>query len=167
MVVHAFHSRPWEAKLGRSLWIWGQPGLQSELQVSQGKSSQDWARPSLKKKKDLVVFLMTFNLYLLLIFMALGLIISKKSLLNSSLLNCPFSSKILTLIYLHVVGVSMHGPWTLTCKLEEKLQRTFYLSIMWVLGIELGLSGLEANAFTHSAILPVPFLILIVCDNKS
>jgi hypothetical protein len=36
MVVHAFNPSTQEAKTGESLWIWGQPGLQSEFQDSQG-----------------------------------------------------------------------------------------------------------------------------------
>jgi hypothetical protein len=35
MVVHAIHSSAQEAEAGRSLWVWGQPGLQSEFQGSQ------------------------------------------------------------------------------------------------------------------------------------
>jgi hypothetical protein len=36
MVVHAFNPSTWEAEAGGSLWVRGQPGLQSEFQDSQG-----------------------------------------------------------------------------------------------------------------------------------
>jgi hypothetical protein len=45
MVVHTFN---WETGAGRSLWVWGQPGLQSEFQDSQGCYKE---KPCLKKKK--------------------------------------------------------------------------------------------------------------------
>jgi hypothetical protein len=34
MVVHAFNPSAREAEAGRSLWIWAQPGLQSEFQAN-------------------------------------------------------------------------------------------------------------------------------------
>jgi hypothetical protein len=36
MVTQSFNLSTWEAKAGRSLWVQGQPGLQSEFQDSQG-----------------------------------------------------------------------------------------------------------------------------------
>jgi hypothetical protein len=36
MMTHTFSPRTWEAEAGGTLWVWGQPGLQSELQYSQG-----------------------------------------------------------------------------------------------------------------------------------
>jgi hypothetical protein len=36
VVAHTFKARTQEAKAGGSLWVWGQPGLQSEFQDRQG-----------------------------------------------------------------------------------------------------------------------------------
>ena len=35
VVVHTFNPSTWEAEVGRSLWVWDQPGLQSKFQDSQ------------------------------------------------------------------------------------------------------------------------------------
>ena len=34
-VAHAFNANTWEAELGQSWWVWGQPGLQNEFQDNQ------------------------------------------------------------------------------------------------------------------------------------
>ena len=47
MVVHTFNLSTWEAEAGGSLWIQGQPGLQSEFQDSQGCTE----KPYLKRQK--------------------------------------------------------------------------------------------------------------------
>ena len=46
-LVHAFNTNTWEVETGRSLWIWGQCGLQSEFQDSQSYM----IRPCLKRNK--------------------------------------------------------------------------------------------------------------------
>jgi hypothetical protein len=47
-VVHAFNPSTWEAEAGRFFLIWGQPGLQSKLQDSQGYTE----KPCLEKNKQ-------------------------------------------------------------------------------------------------------------------
>ena len=47
VVAHAFNPSTWEA--GRSKWVWGQPGLQSELQDSQGYTEKTY----LEKQKQI------------------------------------------------------------------------------------------------------------------
>ena len=46
MAAHVFHLSAWEAEVGGSLWIQGQPGLQGELQASLGYTM----KPCLKGK---------------------------------------------------------------------------------------------------------------------
>jgi len=36
VVAHTFSPNTWEADAGWAMWVWGQHGLQSELQDSQG-----------------------------------------------------------------------------------------------------------------------------------
>jgi hypothetical protein len=33
-VAQAFNPRPWETEAGESLWVWGQPGLQSKSRIA-------------------------------------------------------------------------------------------------------------------------------------
>ena len=40
VVAHTFSASAQEAEAGRSLWVWGQPGLQSEFQDSQGDTEK-------------------------------------------------------------------------------------------------------------------------------
>ena len=48
MVAHTFNPSTQEVEAGRSLWVQGQPGLQSELQ-----DSQDYTvKPYLEKQKQ-------------------------------------------------------------------------------------------------------------------
>jgi hypothetical protein len=47
VVTYPFNPSTQEAEAGRSLWVWGQPGLQSEFQDSQGSTE----KPFLKNKK--------------------------------------------------------------------------------------------------------------------
>jgi hypothetical protein len=49
MGAHTFDSSIQEAEAGRSLWVWGQPGLHSEFQVSQGNTE----KPHLEAGKGL------------------------------------------------------------------------------------------------------------------
>ena len=46
-MVHIFNPSTWEAETGGSLWVWGQPGLQSEFQDSQDYTE----KPCLEKKQ--------------------------------------------------------------------------------------------------------------------
>jgi hypothetical protein len=47
MVAHTFNASTWEAEAGGSLWVGGQPGLQSEFQDSQGYTE----KPCLEEEK--------------------------------------------------------------------------------------------------------------------
>ena len=46
--MQSFNPSTWEAEVGKSLWGWGQSGLQSEFQNSQGYTD----KPCLKKQKQ-------------------------------------------------------------------------------------------------------------------
>jgi hypothetical protein len=51
VVVHIFNLITQEAEAGESLWVWGQPGLQSKFQKSQGYTEKPWLKKLKKKKK--------------------------------------------------------------------------------------------------------------------
>ena len=50
MVAHAFKPSNWEEKVG-DFWVQSQPGLQRELQDSQGYTEKPVSKNSKKKKK--------------------------------------------------------------------------------------------------------------------
>jgi hypothetical protein len=50
MVVHAFNTSTWEAEAGRSLWVRGQPSLESEFQDSQGYAEKSCLQKQNKQK---------------------------------------------------------------------------------------------------------------------
>jgi hypothetical protein len=49
-MVHAFNPSTWEAEAG-GFWVWGQPGLQSEFQDSQGYTVKPCPEKKQKKRK--------------------------------------------------------------------------------------------------------------------
>jgi hypothetical protein len=51
-MAHTFNPSTWEAEAGGSLWVWGQPGLQSKFQDSQGYNS--------KTNTDMVKYTITY-----------------------------------------------------------------------------------------------------------
>jgi hypothetical protein len=51
VVAHAFNPNTREAGAGGSLWVWGQPGLKSEFQNSQGYTENPVSLKKKKKKK--------------------------------------------------------------------------------------------------------------------
>jgi hypothetical protein len=50
VVAHAFNPSTQEAETG--LWVWGQSGLQSEFQDSQGYTEKPCLKKQKEKKKD-------------------------------------------------------------------------------------------------------------------
>jgi hypothetical protein len=64
-VVHAFNSSTWEVEV--DLWVWGQPGLQSEFQDIQGYTE----KPCLRKKQNSLSIptYMCTNIPLVLVYM--------------------------------------------------------------------------------------------------
>ena len=62
VVVHAFNPNSWKAERQTDLWVWGQPGLQSEMQDSQDykeKPSSE-TKQNKNKKKIPQVYLATW-----------------------------------------------------------------------------------------------------------
>ena len=51
VMEHAFNPSTQEAEAGRSLWVPGQPGLQSELQDSQGYTEKPYLEKPKKEKE--------------------------------------------------------------------------------------------------------------------
>jgi hypothetical protein len=51
MVARAFNSSTWEVEAGRSLWVWGQSGLQKEFQDSQDYTEKPCFEKQNKQKK--------------------------------------------------------------------------------------------------------------------
>ena len=51
MVAHTFNTSTWEVEAGGSLWVWDQPGLQSEFQDSQGCYTETLSQKQ-KQKTD-------------------------------------------------------------------------------------------------------------------
>ena len=49
IVLHTFNPSTGEVEAGGSLWLWGQPGLQSEFQDSQG-----YTEKSCLKKQNII-----------------------------------------------------------------------------------------------------------------
>ena len=57
VVAHAFNPNTWEAEAGRSLWVGGQPGLQSKFQ-----NSQDYIEKHCLEEKSTSVLVHIFTL---------------------------------------------------------------------------------------------------------
>jgi hypothetical protein len=55
--MHTFDPSTQEAEKGRSLWVWGQPGLQSELQDSQDYTEKPCLKTTVTTKKVMVLSL--------------------------------------------------------------------------------------------------------------
>jgi hypothetical protein len=52
VVAQTFNPSTWEAEAVRSLWVQGQPGLQSEFQDSQGYTVKPYLeKPKVEEKK--------------------------------------------------------------------------------------------------------------------
>lgn len=51
MVAHAISSSTWEAEIGRSMWVQGQPSLQSKFEDSQGCYTEKFCVEKSEKKK--------------------------------------------------------------------------------------------------------------------
>ena len=51
-MAQAFNPSTWEAEIGGSLWVWGQPGLQSKFQDSQGYTEKPCLKKPIKKEKE-------------------------------------------------------------------------------------------------------------------
>jgi hypothetical protein len=60
VVEHAFNPSTWEAEVGRSLCVRGQPGLQSEFQDSQGYTM----KPCLKKTNKTQKWMITVSYWM-------------------------------------------------------------------------------------------------------
>jgi hypothetical protein len=51
MVAHAFNPNTREAEAGRSLWVWGQPGLQSESRTTKEICLNPYCHPIPQKQE--------------------------------------------------------------------------------------------------------------------
>lgn len=51
MVVHFFNPSIWEVEAGISLWVWGQPGIHSEIQTRKGHKVRKTKEGNRKFKK--------------------------------------------------------------------------------------------------------------------
>jgi hypothetical protein len=75
-VAHAFNPSTPETKAGRSLWVWGQPNLQSEFQgsqsyretLSQNQTNKQTSKQANKNQCNIAVFVLNLQILMYLTF---------------------------------------------------------------------------------------------------
>jgi hypothetical protein len=118
-------------------WVWGQPGLQSEFQDSQGYTEKPSVLKNQKKKKEK---------YTKTNFVALNL----WAMTDLGAAYQIFAY--LFYVYEYTVAVFRHT-------------RSYYRwlwATMWLLGFELRTSGRAVNALNHWAISPAPQIFILL-----